>query len=609
MSNTYSLRKRIITLAVIIITIIASVSIVGSLLSNRQYKINNLISQTIATDRVLREIELDYFKIMANTSSQYVFEVEMIEHTIDLIDKHEFVYDVDVRSYLDEESLPILDEFGFALIDLHDHIETGSFKIHDINELTRINDEIKMALIESIRKNSAISSSFTTSVTFLLFALVIGAAIFVHYQITQPLSKITKALRSQQDDAYDLQRIDGITVNNEIGMLSSEYNQLVKKNGIIREVNQQIYNQRGFDEIFDYIYDNLVDFIPYERIGVAVINGDGKYIEAVKAKSKKGILLPKGYRVQIDKTSLKNVIDNHEVRIINDLSVYLQEHKRSESTELIMKEGMRASITLPLFYEEKAIGVMIFSSVKRDVYNRKHQDFLMNIASALSVTLEKSFMVEDILVNSVKGFARIVESKDTVTGNHVDRMSLYSEFVAQKLFEEGHFHEEINEEYIRDIRRFSVLHDIGKVAIPDQILNKAGKLSDEEFRIMKEHSNFGAEVLKDLTMSRHESYFDMAVDIARYHHEKYNGFGYPKGLQKHEIPLSARIVAIADVFDALTSERPYKKAFTFDEAIALIRSESNEHFDPHMVNVVTTYQSEFKSLYKKLWKSEGIDIE
>jgi HD-GYP domain-containing protein (c-di-GMP phosphodiesterase class II) len=365
-------------------------------------------------------------------------------------------------------------------------------------------------------------------------------------------------------------------------------------------LNEKINAQHRFDNVFGFIYDNLIEFIPYDRIGIAVVSNDGLSVETLTAKSNRKVLLGRGYDQTIESSSLKQVISNREVRIINDLNSYYRKHPLSDSTRLMLEEGMNSSITLPLFIENKVIGVVFFSSTEPYVYNEEHQQFLINIANALSTSLEKSFIFEDLMISTVRGFAKIVESKDNITGNHIDRISHYSVFIA-KLLEEDY--DDVDDIFIRSIKRLSPLHDIGKVGIPDHILNKPGKLTDEEMVIMRTHSIHGAEVLEELLVSIGTTEFKMAVDIAKYHHEKVNGQGYPLGLKDDEIPLSARIVALVDVFDALTSERPYKRAFSFKEAIEIIRNDSGTHFDYKLVEYLLHNLADFEMLYKNLWTS------
>jgi putative two-component system response regulator len=191
--------------------------------------------------------------------------------------------------------------------------------------------------------------------------------------------------------------------------------------------------------------------------------------------------------------------------------------------------------------------------------------------------------------------ARLAESRDPETGHHLERIEGYTRLLTQWLATNGPYQNQLTEHYCDEICRSSILHDIGKVGIPDSILLKPGRLTHDEFEIMKQHAEIGAEALEDSALhSESSNFLSLAIEIARFHHEKYNGEGYPHGLSGTDIPLSARIVTVADVFDALTSERVYKKAMPAEEARMLILSESGQHFDPEIVAAFVAQWEAFK---------------
>lgn len=205
--------------------------------------------------------------------------------------------------------------------------------------------------------------------------------------------------------------------------------------------------------------------------------------------------------------------------------------------------------------------------------------------------------------------ARLAESRDPETGEHLERIEGYTGMLVNWLAENGPYQDEIDDAYRSQLCRSSILHDIGKVGIPDSILLKPGRLTPDEFEIMKQHSRIGAEALEDSALkSKSCKFLSLAAEIARYHHEKFDGSGYPHGIQGLEIPLSARIVAVADVFDALTSERVYKSAMESDSAHDLIVSESGAHFDPVIVEAFQACWKEFKARADAPKKSPKIPL-
>jgi putative two-component system response regulator len=193
--------------------------------------------------------------------------------------------------------------------------------------------------------------------------------------------------------------------------------------------------------------------------------------------------------------------------------------------------------------------------------------------------------------------AQLADSRDPETGEHLLRMRAYAQALAEYLETHGPYTDQIDERFLSDFYRSTPLHDIGKVGIPDQILLKPGKLTKDEFEVMKRHTVIGAEAMeKAASQSNFGDFLQMAALIARSHHEKFNGKGYPDGLRGGDIPLCARITAVADVFDALTSARVYKEAMPTEEAKGLIESESGEHFDPAVVDAFLASYDEFQEI-------------
>lgn len=196
--------------------------------------------------------------------------------------------------------------------------------------------------------------------------------------------------------------------------------------------------------------------------------------------------------------------------------------------------------------------------------------------------------------------ADMVENRDSDTGEHIQKTALYVKIVVEGLKKKGYYASKITPKFMSDVVRSAPLHDIGKIHIPDGILNKPGKLTDEEFEIMKTHTTAGKKIMEDAISSiEGENYLKEARNMAAYHHERWDGKGYPEGLHGEVIPLSARIMAVADVFDALTSPRVYKPAFPIEKAISIITEESGKQFDPKCVEVFLEAMPEVKDVLNK----------
>ena len=196
--------------------------------------------------------------------------------------------------------------------------------------------------------------------------------------------------------------------------------------------------------------------------------------------------------------------------------------------------------------------------------------------------------------------ADMVESRDSDTGAHVQKTSAYVKIIVEGLKKKGYYAQKITPKFMSDVVRSAPLHDVGKINIPDGVLNKPGKLTDEEFTIMKSHTTAGKKILENaISTVQGESYLKEARNMAAYHHERWDGKGYPEGLHGEVIPLSARIMAVADVFDALASPRVYKPAFPLEKALSILQEGAGTQFDPKCVEVFMDALPEVKLILKK----------
>lgn len=201
---------------------------------------------------------------------------------------------------------------------------------------------------------------------------------------------------------------------------------------------------------------------------------------------------------------------------------------------------------------------------------------------------------------AIFALAKLTESRDPETGAHIERVQNYSRVLAQQLASQTKTRHLLDAEYIRLIYQTSPLHDIGKVGIPDSVLLKPGRLSDREFEVMKSHAMIGEQTLDAALKKFPEARFlQMARDIAGAHHERWDGTGYPRGLSGTGIPLAGRIVALADVYDALTTKRVYKDEFSHDMARAIILEESGSHFDPDVVDAFIQAEAQFIAIRER----------
>lgn len=201
----------------------------------------------------------------------------------------------------------------------------------------------------------------------------------------------------------------------------------------------------------------------------------------------------------------------------------------------------------------------------------------------------------------VTGFATLVENKDGSTGGHIKRTSKYVELLSEELRRRGCYKDILTKDYLNNLYKSAPMHDIGKISVSDDILRKPGKLTEEEFEAIKGHTAKGGEIIRE-TFGQLENieYTKMAYEMARYHHEKWNGKGYPDGLSKEEIPLCARIMAVADVFDAVSMNRCYREGLPLEECFAIIKDGSGEDFEPLLAEIFLNIRDKVEEVYHEL---------
>ena len=217
-----------------------------------------------------------------------------------------------------------------------------------------------------------------------------------------------------------------------------------------------------------------------------------------------------------------------------------------------------------------------------------------NLNIYLASFIEFTEIKESFIEKSINALLKASQLKDNDTGYHIQRINEYSYAMSMKLLlKKNNLYPEINKEFCKHIRKVASMHDVGKIGIPDYILTKPGKLTDDEFRIMQEHTINGAFILSELAGQ-------MARDIALFHHEKWNGLGYPYGFKEDQIPLSARIVAICDVYDALRMKRSYKEPIPHEIVKEMITEGKGTHFDPELVETFLSMDLEFEEIFGKM---------
>lgn len=242
---------------------------------------------------------------------------------------------------------------------------------------------------------------------------------------------------------------------------------------------------------------------------------------------------------------------------------------------------------------------IVLARVRIHLALKAHSDFLRDKSEFLEAEVKKRtrevVAIQDV---TILVLASLAETRDSDTGNHITRTQLYVKALAQYLAANPKFARQLTESYIQMLFKSAPLHDIGKVGIPDRILLKPGRLDPEEFEIMKTHTTLGRDAIEhaEKRLGIQVGFLSMAKDIALSHQEKWDGSGYPQGLAGEAIPLAARLMAIADVYDALISRRVYKEGMPHEKAVAIIQDGRCSHFDPDLVDAFVVLQEEFRQI-------------
>lgn len=361
-----------------------------------------------------------------------------------------------------------------------------------------------------------------------------------------------------------------------------------------RDTLELLNSNRPLAEKLRFIHRTLaqrLDFI--ERIAVAVYDPKSDLLKTFIHSSGDAEPLSHYQALLSESASLRDIIAVGRPRVVNDLTIFA-DHNKTHSRR-ILGQGYAASYTLPMYHQGEFFGFIFFNASRRGVFDEECLHYLDLFGRLLSLSVIDELQQFTTLQAAVNTARDITHHRDNETGGHLDRMSRYARLIAQQLAPDYGF----SDEYVEQLFLFSPLHDIGKIAIPDQILLKPGKLDEEEFAIMKTHTLRGREIVEEMLQHfglQGQKHSAMLRNITEYHHEAMNGRGYPQGLVGESIPIEARIIAVADIFDALTSRRPYKEAWSNEEAFTLLRELAGKQLDARCVEGLLSRRDEIETI-------------
>lgn len=428
------------------------------------------------------------------------------------------------------------------------------------------------------RKLSFVSRSQIVVAAFGLL-LAVGLMWLVQRRVLAPLATARAGVQRIARGELGLQ-LAGVR-DDELGDMARAINALSLRMRRLFDLTHRIGEGLTLRASLDFVREEFGRLLPVTWVGLLVRSpGAGTAWRLSRASGDAGTAIAEGSAVTV--ASLPgSALPAGAValpRLSNDVSSALE-------TALALN-GCASALLVPLRRDADGETLLVFAAREEDAYTAEFTDLLTNIGSQLRGLLDRTTLTEALVIAAVEGLAKLAESRDPETGDHLLRMSLYSELIAEEMGRQGREAGRIGAREAEAIRRFAPMHDIGKVGVQDRILLKPGPLTPEERAAMQLHPSIGAEVLRrcEAQMNAHgRSIFRVGIEIAEGHHERWDGTGYPHGLAGERIPLAARIVAVADVFDALTSRRPYKDAWPLERALAAMRADAGRHFDPEAV--------------------------
>jgi HD-GYP domain-containing protein (c-di-GMP phosphodiesterase class II) len=332
-----------------------------------------------------------------------------------------------------------------------------------------------------------------------------------------------------------------------------------------------------------------------ERVAVAVHDPETDLLKTFVASS--GCTNPLvRYQARLaDCASLAAIAERGKPRVANDLASLGDEREHSRR---ITAEGYRASYTMPIFMNRRLFGFVFFDAREGGVFTPAVLPDFDLFGHLISLLIVNEVAAVRTLLAALRTARDMTRHRDAETGRHVDRMARYSRLIADELADLHGF----DDEYIEHVFMFAPLHDIGKIGVSDRILLKPGRLTEAEVRLMRTHVDKGRQLvdamLKNFGLDTIQ-HVEMLLNIVQHHHESPDGSGYPRGLRGAEIPIEARIVAVADIFDALTSDRPYKQPWTNEAAFAALRRLAGSALDGDCVHALAHRAGEVREIQQR----------
>ena len=381
--------------------------------------------------------------------------------------------------------------------------------------------------------------------------------------------------------------------------LEAEIDHKTQKLRMLYEFMRDLNLAGSRDRILDLLLRCIVQTTAANRVSVFLTDSTGEYLVCERGVGLNPATIER-IRVSEMEGVTGQVFRSGKTLAAKTYDTRAKSERAYASNEFLSTPLVSASLTTP----DGIIGVLNVTEREDAVpFSEEQIECIRSIADASAIALDnvtrRARLQQSVRV-LLQTVGHLAEYRDEETTSHLERVTKLSRVMADQLAAEGPYASEINEEFIELLVQAAPMHDIGKVGIPDDILTKPGALTDEEYQIMKTHTDIGRRVLsRAFDPACPVPMLQMCIDIAHCHHERFDGKGYPRRLSGDAIPLSARIIAIVDAYDAITSRRRYKKSATHEKAVEIIRSESGDHFDPVLVDAFIACHEQFDEIRER----------
>lgn len=630
----FSIRK-IGILLIVLVSIFAVVAITTNIYTRKSFEsISKASISNYELSNNFKEMDLP-LKVIANISAQEVEGVQKEEHFQDIlkgnldkilvngetgfqlierltlhIENSNLILPTNIKPEKLQDSLEDVNQYlGCLMHDIELIQERGS--LHNSDYTDRLSKTYESLLvyyddyfISYLEYEANVRDKYTMALNVALSALIIviiSLIMLVFRLINTDMRLIEKAYNQIENHDFNTKKVLKRVFFLEERQIQHTIRKFFDNQRVIEAFQKLVSKQYVIDDIIDYLLETVHETMGVDRVGIAFYDEKKNLlITEYGVAVYETLYLEVGYRSNLENSSLKEIINSKRGQINNDLLASFQKNPSSHSMSLMIKEGIRSNMSVPLMMNNEVFGIVFLSSRQVHHFTNENYKFAENLLYEITGVLNRSYLMKVFIMRMTHTIARLVDKKDIETGEHISRMVKYSTMIASNLNAMHVSTHLVDNKMILAIERNAAVHDIGKVATPDNVLKKPGRLTPEEFEVMKEHASVGGDVFRDLNKELEDfemTYYHTAEIIARYHHERWDGSGYPEGLKGFEIPIEARIVAVADVFDALSSKRVYKEALSFEKSLAIIQEESGKHFDPVVVEAFMYDLTAVKKIY------------